>query len=88
MGEAEAIRIANRPHAKKRWAKTSRKEWQEAMRHLTVAREQKRVTVSRLQDTRTAQATDISDGTSACAFSASTRNMGARASENGRVKTR
>src|SRR5712691_7018642 len=55
MDEAEAISIANRAHAKKRWAKGGRKERYDAARHMTDIREQDRVTLPRLQDTRTAQ---------------------------------
>jgi hypothetical protein len=55
MDEAKAISIANRAHAKKRWAKASPKERYDAGRRMTDAGKRDRVAVPRLQDTRTTQ---------------------------------
>src|SRR5215471_319559 len=55
MDEAKAISIANRAHAKKRWAKASSKERYEAGRRMTDARKRDCVAVPRLQDTRSSQ---------------------------------
>ena len=59
MDEAEAIRIANRVHAKKRWMKAGRKERYEAGRRMTDARKQNCAILPRMQDTRTAQALEL-----------------------------
>jgi hypothetical protein len=67
MDETEAISIANRAHAKKRWAKTEAKQRQQTGRRMADLREQKRVTLPRLQDTRTSQVLgndDVGDGVS------------------------
>jgi hypothetical protein len=53
--EAKAWSTVNRARVMKRWAKAGRKEQYEAGRRMTEARRQNRVTLPRMQDTRTAQ---------------------------------